>query len=224
MNSNTVSSFLDAFRVFDGFTPNGRSINGADINLSLTSRPGFTIDDRVVGLGTTHMRVKSWYGGTVDLAAEQFPSKENSLFVSDRIWRRVADRAFTPPGLLGPLLSGFEDKAFPWYRSREMENAGYLVPKTEVFARTDTLTSWEGIGEGWFYSVLGGGDGFRPHSNVARTPITTDNTEYGGFDAAVPSVFNGNFQASIHPLFGRFPVPFLLNNTWLEVPGWSLHG
>ena len=227
LNSLTVNSFLNAYRLFDGFTPNGRRIDGADINLSLTDRPGFTIDDRVIGLGTTHMRVKSWYAGTADLGLEVFPAPENSLLVSDRIWRRVADRSFQPDGpygLLRPILSGYEDKAFPWYRSRETENAGYLVPYTEVFARSDVDRSWEGIGEGWFYTILGGGDAFRPQSSQPLTPVTTDNTEFGAFDGAVPTIFNGNFQASMHPLLGRFPIPFLTNNTWLEIPGWSLHG
>src|SRR5262249_39877120 len=86
---------------------------------------------------------------------------------------------------------------------------------------TDTAPA-EGIGEGWFYSVLGGGvDARPPRQTGTRTSVAVNNTKLGGREAAVPTVSNGDFQSSIRPVLGRFP---LLSPTWTEVPGWSFHG
>ena len=217
------TSTFNHIRLFDGFTPNGRPIVGADVNLDLTGRPGFHRDDLLVGIGTTHMRVKTWYAGTVDLDLTDFPEAGNPSMAPDRIWRRVADRVWEPTGLLSSAKVSFDDKAFPWYRNQEVLSGAYVQP-TEPNAELDLTHAWEGIGTGWFFSELGGGVALRPHSTVARTDVETDNTEFGGFDAPVPTLFNGNFQASIRPFIGRFPVPFFANETWLEVPGWSMHG
>ncbi|MEG4350761.1 hypothetical protein QUA74_13540 [Microcoleus sp. LAD1_D3] len=52
---------------------------------------------------------------------------------------------------------------------------------------------WEGIGTGWFYSVLGGGSELRPQTNVERIPVDFDNTYDARMrgDRAVPTLFNG---------------------------------
>src|SRR5262249_15191606 len=88
---------------------------------------------------------------------------------------------------------------------------------TQVYAQQNQTTPSEGIGTGWFYSVLGGGMDQRPHTSDPRIPVAFDNTLQGPDDLPVPSIFNGNFDASIHPLLGRFPSFFY------EIPGWSFH-
>ncbi|MCC3428426.1 MAG: hypothetical protein JGK12_32105 [Microcoleus sp. PH2017_01_SCD_O_A] len=54
----------------------------------------------------------------------------------------------------------------------------------------------EGVGEGWFYSVLGGGKEQRQYSPTGRVPVSFDNTLSAGMrgDYAVPTLFNGNFD------------------------------
>ncbi|MCX7894015.1 MAG: putative Ig domain-containing protein, partial [Burkholderiales bacterium] len=237
-------------------TPNGRSVPTADINLALTGRPGFTEDDLALGtidyllgtlnlnfgLGTAHFRVKSWYAGTLDLSAREFPSEQAATWAPDRIWRKITDRTFAPqpsfPGL-GGLLSDYANVGIPWYRAREAEIGTFSwttgITPTEAFAVGDNAP-WEGIGSGWFYSDLGGGAAFRPDAALDPVAIDFDNTEHGAWDGPVPSVFNGNFQASIRPIWGRFPVnpvdavsgalldTSFLDTTWLEIPGWSFHG
>ncbi len=148
-----------------GFTPNGRAIPGADINLDLTGRSGFTRDDMLLGfgVGSTHMRVKSWYAGTALLDLGTFPSPQAATIAPDTIWRRGVDRFATPQSpfaeslggagetAFNAMLSGFDKVYVPWYRAHESETSGARPP-----ASVDTA-SWEGVGAGWFYSVLGGG-------------------------------------------------------------------
>jgi hypothetical protein len=211
---------LAKFPKYYSFTPNGRVIDGADINLNLSVRPGFFADDFGIGVGGPHSLVKSWYAGTMDLGLRQFQS--------DTINRL--------PG----LLEGF----VPWYRGRETEvlPAGnwltYFDPLPPALDGTSVVPSlhpiaaafagdqapWEGIGAGWFYSLLGGGEVIQlsPVVNpggVARVTLDTNNTEFGDRREPVPSVFNGDFQASIRPFIGRLPL-----TTWLEIPGWSMQG
>ncbi len=93
--------------------------------------------------------------------------------------------------------------------------------------RYSKLTSWyesdselnsEGIGEGWAYSVLGGGK--RPDVNLStRTPVSFDNTDADGTggDFAVPTVFNGNFDYAVNNQPGK-KIP---DDT--KVPSWSFH-
>ncbi|MFM8278539.1 MAG: hypothetical protein ACKN89_16415, partial [Cyanobium sp.] len=208
-------------------TLNGRSILTADINLSLNGRSGFTTDDSsTLGLGSSHERVKSWYAGTLDLAATDYPSQEAVAWAADRIWRKITDRTFKPDSSLDGLeaiLSTYANVGVPWYRAHEAENGSVTLSESQ--AESD-LTSWEGIGSGWFYSELGGGKSFRPSSGLNRVALSTDNTEQGAWDKPVPTIFNGNFQASMRPLFGRFPFDPTGNlaDSWLEIPGCSLQG
>jgi hypothetical protein len=88
-------------------------------------------------------------------------------------------------------------------------------------------TTWEGIGTGWFHSVLGGGGalGLRPVGlHTPRTDVSQDNPSLGNpllpnpvtdrmrGDFAVPTLFNGNFDA----------VAFNAGRAQ-TIPGWSLY-
>ncbi|WP_293305813.1 hypothetical protein [Microcoleus sp. PH2017_22_RUC_O_B] len=81
----------------------------------------------------------------------------------------------------------------------------------------------EGVGEGWFYSVLGGGKEQRQYSPTGRVPVSFDNTLSAGMrgDYAVPTLFNGNFDQFIP---NKSAAENLGRNTISqEIPGWSFH-
>ena len=94
----------------------------------------------------------------------------------------------------------------PWYVPEWAFNHGGARPDDNPdFNGTFTdqlgnvlVAPWEGIGTGWFYSVLGGGMNDRPTAQIAnRVPLTFDNTYDAMFrgDFPVPTVFNGNFNS-----------------------------
>ena len=93
----------------------------------------------------------------------------------------------------------------------------------------ETSLPWysaEGSGEGWFYSVLGGGQDLRPtpQSQSSRVPLDYDNTDSARMrgDSTIPTVFNGNFdQVNNTDTLSR--IPSVLGNDALSIPGWSLH-
>jgi hypothetical protein len=107
--------------------------------------------------------------------------------------------------------------------------------------------SSEGVGEGWYYSLLGGGKDFRPTSSNRRTNLDVDNTAHldDRGDAAVPTLFNGNFDAGDWTFIETLPLEWrLVEDTGVEakvrnaatgldevvpaasilVPGWTYHG
>jgi DNA/RNA endonuclease G (NUC1) len=203
-------------------TPNGRSLgnvdesqdiniltpDGADLNYRLNNLSGFKPDDRV---GGPHLKALSWYAGTVDLALEelQLPSQLDRVPLprTEPIYDRRGDSDL--PEILGDDFSGSSVR--PWYSS------------------LDGNTSEEGTGHGWFYSVLGGGQGRRPgwseYPDFLRrrqASVKDDNTaqSYMKGDFAVPTLFNGNFDVAIvdeSNLISRDP--------WFSnaIPGWSFH-
>ena len=93
--------------------------------------------------------------------------------------------------------------AGPWYRSLEGYTRSYQI---DVDPRADINTSWEGIGEGFFYSVLGGGTNFRPTTEASK--------RYAGEGESIANIFNGDFEASTKTVYGRFPLGVLGANTY----------
>ncbi|HEY9807942.1 MAG TPA: hypothetical protein V6D13_01255 [Halomicronema sp.] len=64
----------------------------------------------------------------------------------------------------------------------------------------------EGICTGWFYSVLGGGKDKRQFPLLGvRTPVNFDNSAEArmGGDFALPTLFNGNFDAITSKFLGQ---------------------
>jgi hypothetical protein len=209
------------------FTANGRALAGADVNVHLGGGPlaaehrsGFFADDK---RNLVHQRVKAWYAGTLDASLDMFPSIQ-----ADASWKQSGDPGSKIVRGSHDLGGGTSDFNRPWYPDGELAEG-----------------SWEGNGVGWYYSRLGGGAANRPPATVTRTSVNHDNStrlvltsdEAG---VAVPTVFNGHFDVSLRPTFGRFPLPapliakipdslrpkFLeaLAPSQLEVPGWSFHG
>ncbi len=157
------------------------------------SRIGFTKDDDI---GGTHKRTWAWYGGTVDLDLEQVKLQYPHVGASEN------------PQEINDMLGerGLAELSDPNYRDAK---AWY--------------DNGEGVGEGWFYSVLGGGKQERKLSSVGRVPVSFDNTLEASMrgDYAVPTLFNGNFDQFIpHKSKGE---DFGRNLISKEIPGWSFH-
>ncbi len=195
--------------------PNAPLLGEPDVSIQLGTRQGeegyedgrvgFTREtDPLFGFGGTHTRVPNWYAGTADLFPTHFPfdseSDEGALFRrrGDGYYDHLYDEAF-------PHVS-------PWYSPDHLGSE---------FAHGEESAPWEGIGTGWFYSVLGGGAALdlRPSSDVERVPVAFDNTYDAPMrgDFAVPTLFNGNFDAVFQPKDG------FRNLISDAVPGWSFH-
>nr|WP_013334799.1 CARDB domain-containing protein [Gloeothece verrucosa]ADN18050.1 YD repeat protein [Gloeothece verrucosa PCC 7822] len=174
----------------------GLELKGADMNILLgevnksESRIGFTDEDRTT---KSHQRSLGWYSGTSNLSQTTFASN------SELIYRRLGDLS----------LNAFGQPTAPtWYAP------DYL---NTPFKHGDPQAPWEGIGTGWFYSILGGGKDKRPQSTVERTPVSYDNTNVNSQqgekvkgDYTIPTLFNGNFEA----ITAYFP-------SQQTIPGWS---
>ena len=67
-----------------------------------------------------------------------------------------------------------------------------------VYSRCHNKAKWEGIGEGWEYSVLGGRKISTTPTGIAASTtqrnVNFDNTEFGGNGVAVSSLYGGHFQ------------------------------
>ena len=97
----------------------------------------------------------------------------------------------------------------------------------DLSAANPALTAWylkdevnnsEGLNEGWYYFILGGGERSIP-STINRTPVGFDNTDpdVTEGDFAVLTMFNGNFDYQL----SNTPGGTISDN--LPVPGWSFH-
>jgi len=192
-------------------TPNGRFIPGADISLFMDGLAGFTQDDfGLFGVGGAHSRVWQWYAGTVatDLLA----------FEGNPVFRRIVDEGVSSRALDIPV---FDFNARPWYWTLPGGNPLLSTPWTEPGA------IWEGVSNGWYFSVVGGGESVRPDGLGVPVPVGTDNTEVTRAADAVPNVFNGNFEYGtrqsllkrLDPAADKFRFPLSY-----ELPGWSFHG
>ncbi|MEM6665294.1 MAG: Ig-like domain-containing protein, partial [Pseudomonadota bacterium] len=202
--------------------------------------------DFLTGWGTTHNRAAAYYAGTADLNRRTFaaPGAEE-----DAIWRsfidlyNLKDDAFEDgDAASGDLVSNYISRFYPplpdggqinlasWYRGFQEQGARTLFPSVGGKPIAGTLPAandsypFEGVGEGWFYSAAGGGTSKRP-ATIASTPTpgTDPNTVRPTGERPISDVFNGDFDASFRPVYGR--------TIWLgdeghgyEVPGWSLHG
>ena len=109
----------------------------------------------------------------------------------------------------------------PQYRHTTFEILGPSSGPPSAFDQSP----WEGIGTGWFYSTLGGGSKFR--ENIPDAPRSdpkskgNDNTVWNETTGVLPGVYNGNFEATTRPFYGRTIIP---DSSWYETPGWAFHG
>jgi DNA/RNA endonuclease G (NUC1) len=160
------------------------------------SRIGFTKDD---GIGGTHTRAFGWYAGTVDLSLEQVKVEYPHVEASEN------------PQEINDILG-------------EKGNSELSDPNKRAANDWYDNANGEGVNEGWFFSVLGGGKEERQYSLTGRVPVSFDNTLSAGMrgDYAVPTLFNGNFDQFI-PNKSQ-PETLGRNTISKEIPGWSFHG
>ena len=172
------------------WTPNCRLIEGADVNIKLNGRSGFTWDNLI---GGPHNEVLDWYTGTLNVGLSktdvvyQKPNSSSNLF--EPIYNLLGDKDLSQLLPQGVNVTNL----VPWYSAQG--------------------SSGEGIGEGWSYSVLGGGQ--RPNINLSgRVSVDFNNTDskINKGDYTVPTLFNGNFDVG------------LSNDPNAPIPGWSFHG
>ncbi|MEH1903344.1 MAG: hypothetical protein V7L04_18495 [Nostoc sp.] len=174
----------------------GEAITGADLNVDLSDYTGFGVDD---GKGGLHDRALAWYAGTLNLTGSTIPSLGN-----EKVYRRLGD-------LEPDQRSAISEST--WYTP---DYAGYKLKRGAVNNPS------EGIGTGWFYSALGGGKDLRPYGtarqskqqlgdfeqylNNNRTLVSVDNTATANMrgDYAVPTLFDGNFDAVTNKLDGQY--------------------
>jgi len=159
------------------------------------SRIGFTKDNLV---GATHKRAFGWYAGTVDLSLEQVKLQYPHVGASEN------------PQEINDILS-------------EKGNSELSDPNNRAAKDWYDNANGEGVNDGWFFSVLGGGKEERRYSLTGRVPVSFDNTLEAGMrgDYAVPTLFNGNFDQFIPNKSG--PETFGRNTISKEIPGWSFH-
>lgn len=155
----------------------GDKLNSADINVVLDGKDNLTSSTSY----DPHQLALDWYIGTANLGKNKAAPSDERL-----IYRRLGD---------------YETNSSikPWYLPNQTAAPDYTIGNAAINA------PWEGIGTGWFFSVLGGGNGLRPSlSTSVRTSVTEDNTytDYGTDnydtrlrgDYAVSTLFNGNFD------------------------------
>ncbi|MGL5059984.1 MAG: DNA/RNA non-specific endonuclease [Microcoleus sp.] len=192
-----------------GNTLNGRVLSGtnwqSDWNVWLNDLAGFMPDD---GAGASHRAAGTWYAGTANLNESKLPLENGN-----RIYRRSGDFE----------LNNITDAVKNWY-APDHTKANFTG------GNGVTNAPWEGIGTGWFYSVLGGGSqlrsydlggkkgknelgNFEDYLNDNRAAVSEDNTYSFRMrgDYAVPTLFNGNFDA------------IALKTDSKPIPGWSLY-
>ncbi|MEG4866944.1 MULTISPECIES: DNA/RNA non-specific endonuclease [unclassified Microcoleus] len=185
------------------------------------SLPGFTKDDLA---GGTHGRVLTWYAGTADLGLTEYRQNSSSTQPVDPISRRRGDGHYEQLFDRDFSFSGTaqDPRVNPWYTPKYSGQPNFSLGAANA--------PNEGIGTGWFYSVLGGGltkdpntgaiTNLRPTNNVERVPLSFDNTAESRMrgDFAIPTLFGGNFDAVFNP---RSLFRNAISNA---IPGWSFHG
>ncbi|MEQ1847340.1 MAG: hypothetical protein ABL983_17375, partial [Nitrospira sp.] len=219
-------------------TPNGRLLPSADVNIHLNGIAGFLVDDANLNANDTiahaylgpHSRVWRWYAGTADLSATSF---EQDLPGNEPLFRSLQDvTRFAPPSTNIVFASPSEPTGgggvLPWYVPSTFSPNYYGTPSLTPGVQA---APWEGIGLGWWYSELGGGETVRPAATGVRTVLSVDNTNSGETPVTadqvvwtgskIPSVFNGNFEEGNM----RGGVLSLLQEFIRgdSAPGWSFH-
>jgi DNA/RNA endonuclease G (NUC1) len=181
------------------------------------SRAGFSRQtDRIPviggGMGATHGRVLNWYSGSANLGLRESQPSYAVDWLNDPVYRRRSDGAYEVL-FDREFYDTYPNRVNPWYTPTH-EEANFVGGSAEA--------PWEGIGTGWFYSVLGGGETLRPETQP-RVPLNFDNTYSARMrgDAVVPTLFNGNFDAVTDPFGGNLSqVRRTISNA---LPGWSFH-
>jgi DNA/RNA endonuclease G (NUC1) len=189
----------------DGWLPDGSpTLSRADVNVNLSGRSGFTIEDLNNGKDP-HNNTFAWYTGTANVNLDGSASTFGTP-----ILRRKGDFS------QDVFYDGTTYK--PWY-TKDLEPINGTSTTLQSVALGDSDAQWEGVGTGWYYSAIGGGYWRRNqliggNAPNPRTPIGYDNTvtKVQRGDFAVPTLFDGNFDA-VKTKKATDPIP-----------GWMLEG
>ena len=213
------------------FTPNGREVVGADLNVQLNGLAGFLKDDANFEFDLSHAfigphsRVWRWYAGTTDLTT---PTFERTIAGNEPIFRSLQDISRFNPSFLGEPIGGGGN--LPWYVPQSVVSNYYGQPALHNPAVLDA--PWEGTEVGWWYSTLGGGATVRPAANLgARFPVGNENTAPGETvvtpdltvwsGSAIPTIFNGDFEAGNMQRDLLNPLGSFYRGS--STPGWAFH-
>ncbi len=207
--------------------PNGNLLGVPDVveflgtrsgqNNYADSRAGFSRQTDPIpviggGLGATHGRALNWYSGTANLNLTESLPGNVFEWETNPVFRRRIDGRY----------EALFDRTF-YDTNPNRVNPWYTPDHTAAnFVQGSADAPWEGIGTGWFYSVLGGGETLRPETQP-RVPLSFDNTYSARMrgDDVIPTLFNGNFDAVTDPFGGNLSqVRRTISNA---LPGWSFH-
>jgi hypothetical protein len=182
-----------------------------------------------------HSVVQDWYAGTALLNTKSVDKKDENKYDLP-IWRNFDDSSSYKP-------HWYKDQSYvPWYVSRRDDktivdtspktalewialavkrNKTTVLPASKTLEKNQQPISFEGGGEGWFYSILGGGASFRPKFVGTPVDVFKENSErpldgIKGLDKSALQVFDGNFQVSSNGFDDRFLKTY-------DVPGWSIN-
>ncbi|MDN5786793.1 putative Ig domain-containing protein, partial [Pseudorhodobacter sp.] len=202
----------------------GWYLGTADVSAQTFTGAGGSSENIWRGLSDRFAEVKTAYSAQIPF----FSSVSFDIGKLARFYNDGSDAAAAglPPSAHNILQDpdAYEKNLRSWYIAREDEKAARGVSPNIT---GNSAEDWEGVATGWFYSALGGGAMLRIHNpaaSVARTkadPVTLNNSPDSDHKEVLESVFNGNFEASYRPFFGRVPV---LGRSMYEIPGWSFQG
>jgi len=195
---------------------NKQMLSNANIDFDMTLLPGFTGFDGGFMSGVNartaqpHSITQTWYLGTAALnipgAVASYPN--GTVDYDNVVWRRFADS-----DSLVSLASGnaaASNNFLPWYISGRQSvalrgtsgNTVWTQSYQALIANSLELASsisFEGGGEGWFYSVLGGGYKNRPplilqggpSNSTYQTDTNQTKTDYNNSERPIVDVLHG---------------------------------
>jgi DNA/RNA endonuclease G (NUC1) len=195
----------------------GKEIEQADWNVDLSSLAGF--EEAGDKLWNPHLKTLAWYLGTTNVSLGTINRYSGTNY--------SIDNPFGSPGMSSELINRrLGDLYTNGVKVYENAQTWYTPDHTwSTSERGDANSVWEGIGTGWFNSIAGGGSGIRPYGTLAnkvgvsglatdylkthRIDVGVDNTSTSRQrgDFAVPTLFDGNFDAVTTNNFGAQLIP-----------------
>jgi YD repeat-containing protein len=182
------------------------SIDGS--SRTIKDNGGVNVTSKLEELWGPHQRALAWYLGTMNVNTLAVPDPYGILnpgkSFTNKIFRRLGD-------LETIEINGSDVGNQTWYTPDYLlYNSGGNLSQVR---HGNPNAVWEGIGTGWFHSVLGGGYDTRPYQyqnnlysrtslpanyfTANRTLVSADNTALPSLrgDYTVPTLFDGNFDA-----------------------------
>ncbi|WP_415233568.1 Ig-like domain-containing protein, partial [Pseudorhodobacter sp.] len=199
----------------------GWYLGTADVSTQTFVGAGGSMENIWRGLSDRFAEVKTAYSAQIPF----FSSVQIEIGKLARFYNDKAESGLPPSATnIKEHSDAYEKNLRSWYIAREEEKT---ARGDKINITGNTPEDWEGVATGWFYSALGGGALLRatdPSAVKLRAesdPVTLNNSPDSDHKEVLESIFNGNFEASYRPFFGRVPV---LDRSMYEIPGWSFQG